>query len=143
MKCIDVQKRLIFYIEKSLEENEMIEISGHLNSCTDCMELFTVISESCDIIATQKEFTTSPYLFTRILNKIHTSDNIHSMTAKPFNVVQTLVGSFIILISVYCGIKLGDIYKKTVNTDLAGTELYYWDDMGQEQIENTLLKEKN
>jgi predicted anti-sigma-YlaC factor YlaD len=143
MKCKDVQQRLIFYLEKSLRENEMIEISGHLKTCSSCREILAVISESYDIMASQKELSPSSFLYTRIQSKLHTEVAVNSVTTKYIKVFQPIMVSFIILISVYCGIKLGDIYKKTVNTELAGTEMYYWDDMGQEQIENTLLLEKN
>jgi hypothetical protein len=143
MKCKDVQKRLIFYLEKTLQENEMIEISGHLKYCISCGKILANISESYDIIAFQKEISPTPFLFTRIQSKLHAEDAVNSVTTKSVKVFQPIVVSFIILISVYCGIKLGDIYKKTVNTELAGTEMYYWDDMGQEQIENVLLQEKN
>lgn len=127
MDCKSVQNNLIFYIEKSLPQQQMQQIQQHLKHCKPCAEKYQKLLTAYQFIETEKQANVNPFLWTRIQAKIQNKPAIQPIWQK---VLQPVILTIIIVIGLFLGIKLGQLYTKPDNTiyyaqNINDTTLFY------------------
>jgi hypothetical protein len=70
MNCKDINKNLIFYLEKGLSGEKEKEFAAHLEICTDCSRLFAYISESFKTLELKEEIEPKAFFAESVLGKI-------------------------------------------------------------------------
>ena len=70
MDCIEVQNRIIEYIEKTLPETFEKDMKVHFENCENCSRIYNEIVKTYDIIESDKMVGTYPYFADNVINKI-------------------------------------------------------------------------
>jgi hypothetical protein len=142
MNCSDVQNKLIFYSEGSLNPYEWETIHAHISTCAECKLLSVKLDQSISIIENQKKAEVKPYLYTRVDTKINKIDQ-HTRTVYR-RVLQPIIVTGIVVIALFAGILFGEAYPSDTNTTATtsiSSESYYWNDAKEETVELALLNE--
>ena len=50
MKCRLIEKKLIFYIENDLDANESMLVKAHLDNCSKCMKIYSMMKQNLDFV---------------------------------------------------------------------------------------------
>ena len=137
MNCLEIEKKLIFFIEGSLPKTEVEIILDHLKNCNKCNELIYSLNKSISIIEDQKLLKPTAFLYTRIAAKIQKEDETIVFYRR--KLLQPLFVICIAAFALFGGIKIGSIYKSARTTEMASITTYYWNDMSQEPIESKIL----
>ena len=66
MKCKDVEKVLIFYLDGELPEEKRLLVLQHINQCAGCAAKLHFLEESFQVIDSEKLVEVNPFLYTRI-----------------------------------------------------------------------------
>jgi predicted anti-sigma-YlaC factor YlaD len=74
MDCKRTRKKFIFYIDKELSEDDMLEVSAHLENCKECSELYNKIYESYDSVSLQQEVEPKAFFAESVLGKIDSKE---------------------------------------------------------------------
>jgi hypothetical protein len=74
MDCIEVQNRIIKYIEKTLTESQEKSINLHIEKCEYCSKLFNEMEKTYGLIESDKSIGTYPFFAENVLNKINELD---------------------------------------------------------------------
>lgn len=145
MKCKNLHKDLIFFVEGALTPERKNEISNHLSGCEICRKFVNELSYSFEIIEKEKKIEPNPFLYSRIHNKINDYErNISTIKVTTAKILRPVFVILLILLGVFSGIKLGNSYSsKHSNYD---SELqiitYYLNDLQHESVETILLSEE-
>lgn len=146
MKCKTVHKKLIFYINKEINNTENEEIKTHLQNCENCFDLYTELEATLNLIKKKKTLEPNPFLYTRIKQKLKDIESEKKRVI--FNpvykkVLQPVLLSFFLAASLFSGIKLGNIYeiKQQEQLSVSQTTEFYFNDLEQERSEVLLLNE--
>jgi len=70
MNCKIIEKKLLFYVEGNLPENEKNSISKHLENCNSCAKKLAFIKENFILIDIEKKEKINPFIATKIQSKI-------------------------------------------------------------------------
>ena len=70
MKCKDLKKSLVFFLENELAEERRAEIESHLKSCPDCARLLEEFSQLWEGAQQRERIQPSPYFWTRLKQRI-------------------------------------------------------------------------
>jgi len=141
MNCLKIHEKLIFYLEGSLSVEDANAISLHLDDCKECSKLLQHLSDNLTYIEVEKKIQPSPYLYTRLIAKLEKAQLQELRINLNKRILQPILIFLIVICTAFAGIKLGGIYKMTSKKEIANIDAYYWDDLSQEIIENTLLNE--
>ena len=146
MKCKEINKNLLFYIEGELSQEKEKLIKEHLHNCQNCLMLFNEIKETLAVIEGEKKIEPTPFLFTRIQQHITNLENQESLTElQPIfkRILQPIALTLLLLAGVYFGISLGNSFKseKFEKTIVYQTDEFYFNDFQQESIEAFILNE--
>ncbi len=137
MDCNLINLKLFAYAENILSIDEKSMVEEHLNFCPNCMKIANILTDSIKIIDRQKSVEANPFIYTRIAQKLKSSEteNYYSRILKPVLV------SIIILISLYGGIRIGNIYMDSNSTNQYSINAVNncWNDINQESMEVSLL----
>ena len=71
MKCKEINKKLLFYQLGELPERDRHEIEEHLKGCSDCASALSKMNSIMSMIDEEKKLEPSPFLFSKIENKIN------------------------------------------------------------------------
>ena len=66
MKCKNLHKKLIFFLEGDLSPKMMEEVQNHLDECSSCAAFAKELKQTLGIIETEKELEVNPYFYTRL-----------------------------------------------------------------------------
>ena len=145
MKCKSVHKKLIFYIDKELVQSEHDFIDNHLLECETCLHLYNELLASFNLIEKKKVLKPNPFLYTRIKQSLDNQAKNELRVLKPayVRVLQPVLLTFVLMISVFSGIKLGSTYeiKSPENSTISQTTEFYFNDIQQEKLEAFLLND--
>jgi anti-sigma factor RsiW len=110
MKCKIIHKKLIFFIEGELPQNEMKEIALHLNKCTECAAFADELRKTLAAAEREKNIQVSPYFFNRLKarmeNQPEAPSPVHEFPVWE-RLLQPAVFSVLLLAGIYTGIKVG------------------------------------
>jgi predicted anti-sigma-YlaC factor YlaD len=128
MDCKSIEKKLIFYLEGDLPDEENKIISSHIKGCNQCAAKLQYIQESIQTIELEKSTVPKPFLFTRIQARMQSKENkIRRLILAPLAIASILT------IGLFVGTLVG---KSTINQWISHEEhniAYLFND---EQIEN-------
>ena len=147
MNCKEVNKNLIFYIEKELQAERELELQEHLKDCHDCNVLFLNLKETMAIVTKEKAAKPNTFLFTRIQEEISNLEKPRKVFLWKRNFIkllQPVTLSFFLLVGVIFGISMGNSiqYQTPEQSMVYQTDEFYLNDLQQETIESFLLTEE-
>lgn len=145
MKCKTLHKKLIFFLEGELSDNEAQEIKVHLNECAGCAAFAEDLKKTLGIIQAEKSPEVNPFFYTRLKARL---ENQAKKAAKPAGfpvwekVLQPAFFSLLLLAGIYTGIKIGQPANTESNQAIfAETELVpFLNEMDAEPIETFLME---
>ncbi len=154
MKCSEVQKKLIFYIEKELGNSSKNEIESHLRECKNCNLLYSEISKTYGVLDNYKQLKPNPFFYTRLNEKIKEIDKKESgILFRPsiIKILQPIAISLVLVLSLVLGIIIGNEFSNesyfsdnSIESDLqVYSDNYYLNEIEEESFENFLINGKN
>ncbi len=114
MNCKDIENKLIFYIEKTLSDNEMSAIAEHLEHCKNCKAKFDFLSENLSIIETEKQQKANPFIGNIITSKIRHQTG---KTAQIIRILQPVAVAAMLVFAILLGQLTGKLYNSTKNNN--------------------------
>lgn len=143
MKCKVLHKKLIFFLEKELPENEIEQIKVHISECASCALFVEEMRKTLAVIAEERMPETNPFLYSRV--KVKLEDHAEKSPApgwlthlKP--ALQPIAFSVLLVLGIYSGFKIGYTAEQTAETTLTQQEILpYLNEMEAEPIENFLM----
>ena len=145
MNCTQIHNKLIFYIEKSLPENEIDEISMHLSDCKECTSHYLFLSDTLKYIEKEKISEPDTYFFTRLEQKIESINEVKHKQwylFKPQPVLQKIGYSVLIAIGIVLGIVFGNIASNNIPLLNRNLETYsaYETDFNLNAMDNEVIE---
>jgi anti-sigma factor RsiW len=145
MKCEKLHKKLIFFLEGDLPENEAQEIKVHLSKCAYCAAFAEEMKKTLGIIQLEKSPEVNPFFYTRLKARM---ENQAEKAAKSVGfpvwkkVLQPAFFSLLLLAGIYTGIKIGQPSNTGTNQNIySEIELVpYLIEMEAEPLENFLME---
>ena len=147
MNCRKVQLELIGYIENSLSDSEMAQVSDHLNSCADCNRLFKEVSATYTVAEKLSKPQISPFFYGKLEQRLMSEEKSKTIVPQVALRWMPVAASFLLLIAIGTGIFVGKNLSNTSTSkiDVAATTSveayasdYYLTDTGEESIESLL-----
>lgn len=151
MKCSEIQKKLIFYIEKELEKNSTMEIESHISKCKKCNSIFNEMNKTYSILNNVEQLNPNPFFYTRLSEKIKEIENKRIFHPSFIKILQPIVVSFVLIVSVVLGIVIGNEFSQNSNIfeNITETEIqvysdnFYLNEIDEESFENFLINGKS
>ena len=145
MKCKNLHKDLIPFLEGELSPEKMEEIQNHLNLCSTCADFAKELKLTLGIIESEKDFEVNPYFYTRLKARLeNVGDEQPSFFGRTIlvRVVQPVMFSVLLILGVYLGIKIGEpaSTKQYTVTLMQNQEIPYLNEMETETIESFLME---
>lgn len=136
MDCKAIEKKLIFYLEGEITDEESKIISNHLEVCNLCAAKIQYLKESFQVIETEKSTEVKPFLYTRIQSRMLPKEN----TVRRWILAPMAIAS-VLTIGVIVGTMVG---KMTINQSNSSAQIerdvaYLFNDAGIESVEIRLL----
>lgn len=146
MKCKEVNKKLVSYINNELSNTENENVKSHLESCAICNEIVVEFQNTMNLFDDRITLQPNPFLYTRILqelNILHTVQDNNGFLPVFKRVLLPVMFSLLLIFSVFLGITLGNIYETNQQEKETSslTIEYFFNDLEQETVEVSLLKE--
>ena len=147
MKCSDIHKKLIPYLNGELSKREAESVDAHLNSCESCYGLYSDMQKTFGLADRRKELEPDPFLYTRIAQRLEDAEIAGSKQENRSiakRVLQPVLVAVMLFVAVFSGVKLGNAFevKPGHKVVVEKTTAYYLDDLQQERLEMTILKEQ-
>lgn len=140
MECRNIQKDLIFYLERELPEEKMAFIAKHLDGCSVCSGFLAELRKDLNIIETERKPEVSPYFFTHLSVRLDERPSFREQTPWA-RMLQTAFFTLVLIAAIYGGLRVG-YNASTPATQPQQTSLMPgMDDFGGEPIETFLLDE--
>lgn len=136
MKCSEVHKDLIFYIEGDLSPEREKALLKHLDSCSDCRAYEKMVRQSMGVIEMEKDVPADDEFAGKVLEKM-ASARIKTFSIAP--VLKYAAAAAVVVLGVFTGMSIAGLTTNMSNDKLAeaGEEYYYLDEM--EPIESFFL----
>ncbi len=136
MKCSEVHKDLIFYIEGDLSPERENALLKHLDSCSECRAYEKMMRQSLGVIKTEKDVPADDEFEGKVLEKMG------SVRIKTYSIAPLLkyaAAAAVVVLGVFTGMSIANLTTNTSNDKLAeaGEEYYYLDEV--EPIESFFL----
>lgn len=138
MKCRNIQKELIFYLDRELPEERMKSIARHLEECQECCGYLDELKKDLEIIDAERNPEVSPYFFTRLSARLDEQPEAQNRNVWA-RVVQPAFFSLLLIAAVYGGFRLGYQASAPVVQHPDAKVLPFVDDFADEPIESFLL----
>ncbi len=146
MKCKEVNKKLVSYINNELSNTGNENVKSHLESCAICNEIAVELQNTMNLFDDRITLQPNPFLYTRILQELKNSPAIpdnNDFFPVFKKALQPIMFSLLLIFSVFLGITLGNIYdtnQQEKETSSLTIE-YFFNDLEQETVEVSLLNE--
>jgi anti-sigma factor RsiW len=114
MDCKQIEKNILFFIDKELSVANNIAFNAHLNNCEHCklkVENISATYQSFDIVEDKLD---DPYFYTRLKQKLENKN-----TKTPYFVKRILQPASLVsllLLGIFTGIFIGSQYKSINST---------------------------
>ncbi len=143
MICKEVHKKMNAYLNRELDQKELVDFELHLNDCTSCRHLINEVKQTMQLAETKKVLQADPFMFTRIQAKLE-----NKATKRPIwqKVMQPVLVSMILVIGLFAGVAIGSkYYNDKVMLESNSTETIeqgvFLNEMAYESLELYLLTE--
>jgi len=154
MKCSDIQRQLVFFIEKKIPLELSDQIIFHLESCKKCKHLYINIEATYNSTEDVSRFPVNPFFYTRLIQKIKNEEdrNKSDFFGLLLNKLSIPALFLLVLTAIYIGISLGSRLDNdnrllvSENTRMLKLQQfadeYYLNELNEENIESILLTDK-
>ena len=126
MKCSEIHKKIIFYIENTILEDEVLKIKEHLSNCNECSAIEKYTRGNLLFLNSEKVVNENPFLFNKIQNKLQKEKK--SYVFYSFQKIQPLLVAATIVLGLFLGVLIGqqsmNSNKTTVKEELK-SEMYF------------------
>ncbi|NOR76397.1 MAG: hypothetical protein GQ525_14720 [Draconibacterium sp.] len=145
MKCKNLHKKLIFFIDEDLSAKDMKQVQVHLSECNTCAAFAEDMKKTLGIVELEKSPTINPFFYTRVKAKLENQESAEmQILQRPIfaRVLQPVMFSILLIIGVYSGIKIGEPTPiKVYSTSLLDQDAVpYLNEMEAESIESFLME---
>lgn len=144
MKCKNLHKKLIFFLEGDLSPRMMEEVQNHLDECSSCAAFAKELKQTLGIIENEKELEVNPYFYTRLKARLENQNEQSPAFGRIIfaRVLQPVIFSILLVIGIYSGIKIGQPVptKQYTVTLMQNQEIPYLNEMETETIESFLME---
>ena len=107
MKCKEINKKLIFYIEDSIDETEKSEIEKHLSECKSCAADLSILKLSFQSIEIETQTEGNSFVSTQILAKIESKKQKKSVLKYVF---QPVIATLVVFVGIWIGQNISNNY---------------------------------
>jgi hypothetical protein len=109
MDCTFVRSNLFSYQEQQLSAKERINFEDHLLSCGECSLIVSEFKSVTSLINEKKSVEPSPFIRTRILQRIESQLREPVNEANPFTqrILKPISLSLVLLIAIVIGFSIG------------------------------------
>ena len=114
MNCMEINKKLIFYIEEDLSSEKKKYVKEHLQKCYKCKHLYNEMYKTLDTIKDKNKVEINPFFYTRLKNKMEDTNKSSFKTVyipSLVKILQTSVAVFLIAFGVFLGMMMGDSFN--------------------------------
>ena len=133
----EVQKKLIFYLEESLPDEEQIAIRLHLKACETCRFYFEELQTDFKLLEEEKRRESSPYFYTRLKSRMEQPKQPVFLGKR---LLQPALFVLLLLVSIGFGAEIGaELTNSTQKTPQEKIVLLPFDGVKEEPIEQFLL----
>ena len=107
--CSIVRRNLFSYQEKQFPDKELHEFEDHLHSCEECSRIVSDFQSVTSFIYKKKTDEPSPFIRTRILQRIETQMEGARKEANSFlqRILRPISVPFVLLIAIIIGFSIG------------------------------------
>lgn len=145
MKCKIIHKKLIFFIEGEMQQQEMQKVALHLDECTECEAFAEDMKRTLGIVELEKNIQTTPYFYTRVKARMEKQQEeaVENVSFPMWEkVLQPAMFSILLLSGIYTGIKIGNKASSEITeTGYTVTEIIpYLNEMEAEPLEIFLME---
>jgi hypothetical protein len=145
MKCKNLHKDLIFFLEGDLPAKEMEQIQIHLAECDSCAAFAEDMKVTLGILEVEKSPAVNPFFYTRLKAKLENreSEKLQIFRRPVFaRILQPVMFSILLVIGIYSGIKIGQPSPvKVYSTEMFEQDaIPYLNEMETESIETFLME---
>ncbi len=145
MKCKAIHKKLIFFIEGELPQEEMKQIENHLVGCKECAAFADDMKKTLGTIENERITETNPFFYTRVKARLEAQSR---QAQKPIwetvkaKVLQPAFFTILLIAGIYAGFKIGMPGNfNTVSANYSSENIFpYLDEMESESIEQFLME---
>ena len=145
MKCNTIHKKLIFYLDGELPQQEMEDIKNHLSECKECALFAEELKKTQAILTSEKSIEPNPFFYTRLKARMEAEESVNytpSWQPAWVKVLQPAVFSIILIAGVYFGSKIGKPAPMNIAVATFSDEnvIPYLNEMDTEPIEAFLME---
>ncbi len=146
MKCRVIHKKLIFYLDGELSQEETKKTEAHLSQCPACFAFAEEMKKTLGIIQAEKITEVNPFIYTRIKTRLENQGKIETKPVlKPVfvRILQPAAIAIGLMAGIYTGIKIGHApYRNEMKMMVAEQGLVpYIDEMKNEPLEIFLINQ--
>jgi hypothetical protein len=109
MDCKQIEKNIIFYIDKEMSSEKNIDFISHLNHCEKCNVLVENITKTIDSTDIKSNIPDDYYFYTRLKQKMDSKSIPTPFFSK--RILQPIALFSLLIIGGYMGIFIGNQYK--------------------------------
>jgi len=101
MDCEKYSNKILFYLDKELSKEEVMNFELHLSNCPQCKHLYEQLASVYKIISQENSFKASPFFYNKLKIKIESDKerkiiSIFTMALKPLAVAASIALGIII-----------------------------------------------
>jgi anti-sigma factor RsiW len=146
MKCKQLHKKLIFFLEGDLPQKEKEQIKKHLAECPECAGFTDDLKKTLNILQSEKSPEVNPFFYTRLKAKME-NQAVRDKTQPALRpalikILQPALFTLLLLAGIYSGYKIGKP-EKMYSEELSYNEeelFSYINEMQGEPIETFFLE---
>ncbi len=137
MKCSEVHKQLLQYLDKELPENQMKHIHQHLETCASCRSTYENTRKAWNALRNE-EISHQPFFYTRLKQRM---ENRKTRSAPGFagvgrKILQPAIYFIILGLGIYIGVHLGQGMQTQNETASSAQQINYIEDYARSQYLN-------
>lgn len=152
MKCSEVHKQLLLYIDGELSENQIKRIYEHLKVCSSCHSVYENTRKAWKALRNE-EIPHQPFFYTRLKQRMEKrkSKSVPDFTRIGRAILQPAIYFIVLGLGIYIGVHLGQGLEPQ-NETVSSTEQinyiesyaksHYLNGMELETVEQEMLTEK-
>jgi predicted anti-sigma-YlaC factor YlaD len=134
MKCRNIKKNLIYYIDNELSVDRAINVTNHLENCTNCRNYLAFLQSELHIINEEKNQEVTPFFYTRLEN-----EEEYRIQRSWISLLQPALFSLVLMIGIYGGFQIGNDASSPIIDQNAQSAMQLLDEFESEPIESFLL----
>ncbi|MDM8158411.1 zf-HC2 domain-containing protein [Labilibaculum sp. K2S] len=140
MKCKEVNSKLIFYLEKELLKDEMLQVENHLSKCSSCSDRLILLQSAMGVIEKEKSLQANPYFLSKTLNRLREEQR---RAAQPFiGLLKPALLGVLFLLAIGSGIFMGANFASDTETRQQSNLIDpYFNEIDNETIELFFLND--